>query len=120
METDNGIFGQMIGINAGGIGQSAASSIGISAAQNAYNHQLNAMAGHQGMISGALPRAAYPKKREQEEMRFTVDKVANGYVMRLAGGYGDLVSSGNTYIAADIKELGDLFISTVVNHQLDK
>lgn len=98
-------------------GQTIANGGTISGAQNAYNQQLGAMAS-QAMTSGALPK--YPKKREPQEMRFAVDKVANGYVMRLAGGYGDMVSPDNTFIAADIKELGDLFISTVVNHQLDK
>jgi hypothetical protein len=70
--------------------------------------------------TGATTQARYPKQREPEALRFSVDKVANGYVMRLAEGYGDMVSPGNTFIASDIKELGDLFISTVVNNQLGK
>jgi len=97
-------------------GQSITGAIGSSATQNAYNQQLAAIAQN----TTGSSKAAYSKKWGQDEMRFTVEKVANGYVLRLAGGYGDMVSLDNTYVAADIKELGDLFISTVVNHQLDK
>jgi hypothetical protein len=64
-------------------------------------------------------KSASPKN-QQEELRFTIDKVANGYVLRLAGGYGELVSPNNTFIASDIKELGDLVISVIVNNQLGK
>ena len=101
----------------------------ISAQQNTISSQYATQMRNAGLASGAIAQnmgvtgttqARYPKQRESEAMRFSVDKVANGYVLRLAEGYGDMVSPANTFIASDIKELGDLFISTVVNNQLDK
>jgi len=61
-----------------------------------------------------------PPRNQQEELRFAIDKVANGYVLRLSGGYGELVNPINTFIASDIKELGELVISVIVNNQLGK
>ena len=116
MATDESIYSQSI------TGMIAAQQ------QNVLNSQYAAQMRNAGLASGAMAnqaqttttQARYPKQREPEAMRFSVDKVANGYVLRLAEGYGDMVSPANTFIASDIKELGDLFISTVVNNQLGK
>jgi len=113
MATEDSIYSQSL------TGMIAAQQ-GVISSQYAQQMSNAGLAGGpMGAITGTT-QARYPKERKQEEMRFAIDKVANGYVMRLAGGYGDMVSPNNTFIAADIKELGDLFISTVVNHQLDK